>query len=82
MTHLLHVELNQAGSAECVPTVDHDPGQVLPQVVLSLAEWTFLGVKQIVDELVDVCVLMLFLFLRLLEEIFSWILKLLHFKIY
>lgn len=45
MVDIVHVELREAGSAESMAAVDHDPWNVLIRVVVILAEQAFLLIQ-------------------------------------
>ncbi len=74
----VHVELGEAGGAEGVAAVDHDPGDVFVGVVVLLAELAFLLVQQLVDEFVYFLPVEVRRVLRLLEEEGRRVLQFLH----
>lgn len=75
---ILLVKLQEARSAESVSAVDHYTRKILPQVVFPSAERAPLAIQQLADKLVYSLIMLVFLILGLLEEIFCGVDQLLH----
>lgn len=80
MSEGVHVELGEAGRAEGMAAVYHNPWNVLTRIVVLLAEEAFVLVEQLVDELVYLFAIEIGRVLGLLEEKGSGVFKLFHFN--
>jgi hypothetical protein len=74
----VRVELGEAGRAEGVSAVDHDPGDVEERVVVLLAELALVLAEQPTHELAYLVCVEIGRVLRLLKEKCCWVLKLFH----
>lgn len=74
----LRIKLLEAGRAERVPTMDHNPGQAITEVIILATEGTLVGVEKTSGKLFDFVAIEVRCVVCLLEEIGGGVLQLFH----